>query len=189
MIKIERMRSFLLSRIFGLFLITFSVILSLSLASYSINDPSFVNISTSSEIHNYLGFYGAYTSSFLYIFLNYSSYLLPAFLLITGLKSLLGIHYKYFILKLFIFIIGLFFINAPLSFVNIKVGLVGIFLNDLIRILLENYFANFYLITFIYLLIFLTSIILIYYGLTLKSRVLIYIIKKIYFYFTNKIYF
>lgn len=62
--------------VFGL-----SVIVFVSLATYSSLDPCFTNSVPSKEYYNYLGKFGAYLSDIVFLFFGYTGYLIPLVLL------------------------------------------------------------------------------------------------------------
>ena len=128
-----KLRTFLISRIIGLIFLIISVILLLSLSTYSENDPTYGNVAPISEIQNSLGVYGAYISGFLIIFFSYASFLFPIFFLIYGFKLTLGYIHINFVYRLFSFLIAVIFLNLFLEFNLLNSGIVSIFLNDLLN--------------------------------------------------------
>src|SRR5579871_554068 len=72
-----------LNEFIGLILLTFSVLIGLSLVSFSPNDPSF-NISKNPHFDakpaNFIGVTGAYTADVMFQILGYSSIFLPIYL-------------------------------------------------------------------------------------------------------------
>ena len=84
MFKSDSLKSFIISRIFGLISLTIAIFLFLSLISFNENDITFGNINSSLKTLNYLGIYGAHISGFLLVALHYSSYLIPIF---SGLRE------------------------------------------------------------------------------------------------------
>ena len=113
--------------------------LFLSLASFNENDATFGNITSSLIILNYLGKYGAHVSGFFLTTLFYSSYLIPVFFLIIGMKSIFGIKYKNFFMRVVSLLIGVCILNLSLSLANINTGLIGKFFFDVTK----NFFLNF----------------------------------------------
>ena len=98
MFEIKAAKSFILSRLFGLLLIIIAFILIFSLFTYSENTALIGSADTSIINEGLISFYTSYISGFMILFFNYSSALIPAFFLITGVKSILGIKYHNFIL-------------------------------------------------------------------------------------------
>ena len=183
-----KLRTFLISRIIGLIFLIISVILLLSLSTYSENDPTYGNIASLSEIQNSFGIYGAYISGFLIIFFSYVSYLFPIFFLIYGLKLTLGYIHINFVYRFFSFFVAIISLNLFLEFVSLNSGIVGLFLTDLLNQLLIINSYNFYLVWAAYLLFLLFAIILLLYGLSIKisfinnvTNKIIYLIKIILF--------
>ena len=113
--NITKIRSFFISRIFGLLLIAIGITTILSLVTYSVNDPTFGSVSTSVEIDNFLGVYGAYISGLLIISLSILCYLIPIFFLVAGCRKILGFKYDLFIIRALFFIFGILLITIPFS--------------------------------------------------------------------------
>ena len=74
MSKLNNIKSFIISRIFGLIFLIIAIFIFLSLMGFNENDITFGNVNSSIKTLNYLGVYGAYISGFLIVVLNYSSY-------------------------------------------------------------------------------------------------------------------
>ena len=129
--NIKKIRLFVISRLFGLFLITVAIYLLISILSFSQNDPSLYTGSIN-EINNWLGIYGSYTGSFFIIFFNYSSYLFVLFFLVTGIKSVLGIKYSNILICFFIFLIGIFSLNLSLELLAFSNSILGDFLKNMV---------------------------------------------------------
>ena len=128
--NISKIRSFFISRIFGLLLIAIGITTTLSLLSYSENDPTFGSVSTSADINNFLGFYGAYIAGLLIVSLSFLGYLVPIFFLIAGYKKILGLKYNLFVIRTLSFIFGILLITIPVSFLKYNSGIIGAFLNE-----------------------------------------------------------
>ena len=97
--KLDNLKSFVISRILGLIYLVIAVLLFVSLMGFNKYDATFGNVDSSLKTLNYLGVYGAYISGFLLVFLHYSSYLIPFFFLVVGIKSIFGI--KTYLYELF----------------------------------------------------------------------------------------
>ncbi len=146
------LRSFFIKIIVGLILLLLGLFIFASLISYDIDDPGYgVGVSDSHEIiRNWFGFLGAHTSSIFFIFLGYSAYLIPIFLLITGLKFIFGIDNKFILLKALFLILAITFINLSLSFIQINNGLLG----SLFYLIVQDYFYSYLQIYFLYWVLF-----------------------------------
>ena len=178
MSKFYTLRSIIISKILGIVLISISIVILLSLISYSKNDSALGNISSSLEISNFVGIYGSYISGFLLIMINKSSYLVPIFFLIVGIKSIIGIKYNNFFFHIVIFVIGLSFFDLSLFFLKIPSGLIGKFLFDIAHSFIDFNLYNQYIFWVFVIIIFLVSLLFIAYGLTLKTSSIIFIIKQ-----------
>ena len=64
MFKLDSLKSFVITRVFGLISLIIAIFLFLSLASFNENDATFGNVTSSLIILNYLGKYGAHISGF-----------------------------------------------------------------------------------------------------------------------------
>ena len=146
----------------GLALITFAILLAISFASYSPNDPSFVYSEDNINIKNYLGIYGSIISDFLLQSFGIMSFLFVATILSWGLslllkKKLSRLVFKVFFISLYL-IIGCLFIYITFnnSFWLVDNGNAG-FIGKLIYIFFEDYsstFENLYFKIFLFLLTF-----------------------------------
>ena len=114
MFKSDSLKSFIISRIFGLISLIIAIFLFLSLISFNENDITFGNVTSSLKTLNYLGVYGAHISGFFLATLHYSSYLIPVFFLIIGIKSIFGIKYKNFFMRVVSLLIGICILNLSL---------------------------------------------------------------------------
>ena len=180
MSKFYTLRSIIISKIFGIILVALSIVILLSLISYSKNDSVFGNISSSLEISNFIGIYGSYISGFLLIMINNLSFFVPIFFLITGIKSLIGMKYNNFFFHIVIFIIGLSLFDLSLFFLKIPSGLIGKFLFDIIHGFINFNLYNQFIFWFFVIIIFLISLLFIAYGLTLKTSSILSFIKQVF---------
>ena len=112
MFKYSSITNFFLKFFLGTISVVFAVIYIGSLISYSQTDPGFgkfIDSSTNENISNFFGIYGAYISSYSLIIFGGLTYCFAIFILLEGLKSILGINSRYFILK--------FFANIKIGFI------------------------------------------------------------------------
>ena len=79
MFKSDNLKSFIMSRVFGLFSLIIAIFLFLNLIRFNESDATFGNLTSSLTALNYLGTYGAHISGFFLATLHYSSYLIPVF--------------------------------------------------------------------------------------------------------------
>lgn len=80
----------------GIVYLAFSLLLFVSLISYSPDDPSLNSVSTSTGINNMTGLIGAYVSDLLFAFFGGAAYIFPVSILINGWRKLRGqeVHSK-----------------------------------------------------------------------------------------------
>ncbi len=154
--------------VFGFFISILSILLLLSLLSYSPEDPNFI-FPGNTEIKNILGFKGSFISDLFFQSIGLISILIPITLFITGInimrtKKILLILKNSFYLILYTIIGSLFFtVYYPESFwltINGNGGFVGKLLSEtfLIPIINLNKQIFYYLFVIIIFIIFLISI-------------------------------
>jgi S-DNA-T family DNA segregation ATPase FtsK/SpoIIIE len=179
MFKSDNLKSFIMSRVFGLFSLIIAIFLFLSLISFNESDATFGNLTSSLTALNYLGTYGAHISGFFLATLHYSSYLIPVFFLIIGIKSIFGIKYKNFFTRVVSLLIGVCVLNLSLTLANIDAGIIG----KIFFAVTKNFFFNFQHNVFFKWttlgFIFLLSVLFISYGLTFRVVFVFSLSKKI----------
>ncbi len=144
MFKYGSYKLFLIKFVFGSISAFFASIYLVSLITYSEEDPGFRTYSNISIIdtNNYFGVFGSYLSSYSIIIIGSLSYLISFFILVEGIKGVLGIKTYNLLLKFFCNIVGIFLINIFISLYGsalVNSGLISIFLSD---ILVNNLFYN-----------------------------------------------
>ena len=167
----EKSADFTIKRIieiFGIILIIFSILLLLSFASYSPEDPNFI-FNSEKEIENILGFRGSYTSDIFFQSFGIISYLIPVTLIFTGIYIfrskkifilLRNLFYTILYIILGSFFFSFFYKETFWLTINGNGGFVGSYLNnsflhDFTKI---NQIVAYYFLVLIILLIFLISI-------------------------------
>ena len=167
----EKSADFTIKRIieiFGIILIIFSILLLLSFASYSPEDPNFI-FNSEKEIENILGFRGSYTSDIFFQSFGIISYLIPVTLIFTGIYIfrskkifilLRNLFYTILYIILGSFFFSFFYKETFWLTINGNGGFVGSYLNnsflhDFTKI---NQIVAYYFLVIIILLIFLISI-------------------------------
>ena len=121
---------FLSKIMLGTSFMALSTFLFLSLLTQTSADPGFGIVNSGPKITNWGGIYGAYISSIFTVFLGYSAYLIPTFLLINGLRMLLGIKNSNVLLKFSILLLGVVLLCLVLALNEINGGLIGDFFDD-----------------------------------------------------------
>ena len=167
----EKSADFTIKRIieiFGIILIIFSILLLLSFASYSPEDPNFI-FNSEKEIENILGFRGSYTSDIFFQSFGLISYLIPVTIIFTGIYIfrskkifilLRNLFYTILYIILGSFFFSFFYKETFWLTINGNGGFVGSYLNnsflhDFTKI---NQIVAYYFLVIIILLIFLISI-------------------------------
>ncbi len=156
-----------LAELIGIFLIITSILLFVSLISYSPEDPNFI-FPESQDIKNLLGFRGSFIADIFFQSIGVISLLIPFSLLFTGLS--ITINKKFIIIIENIFFIILYIIAAAFFFgifhketywliINGNNGFVGDLMSEtIIADFLEiNKTLSYYLLIFIIILFFLLS--------------------------------
>ena len=168
---LENITNFLIKRfieLFGLLISILSILLFISLISYSPEDPNFI-FPDNAKINNLLGFRGSYVSDLFFQSLGLISILISITFFITGgniikSKKLLLILQNSFYLVLYSILGSLFFtVFYPDSFwlsINGNGGFIGKLLSNtfLISIINLNQQISYYLLIIIIFIIFLISV-------------------------------
>ena len=168
----------------GLLLVISSILLFLSLISYSPEDPNFI-FPENTEINNFLGSKGSFTSDIFYQSIGLISILIPITIFFTGInvfikKSFLKILENIFFIVIYSILGSLFFSSFhEQSFwltINGNNGFVGNLFEDsfFIKIIEINEQVSYYTLIIVISIIFLLSI-------NFKLKTFISIIKKIFF--------
>ncbi len=167
---ISKISDFIIKRIaevVGIFLIVISVLLFISLISYSPEDPNFI-FPENQGINNFLGFRGSFVADLFFQSIGIISLLIPFSLLFTGLsitinKRLVFIIENIFFIILYIitatFFFGIFHKETHWLIINGNNGFVGDLMSETIiaDFLQINKMLSYYLLIFLILLFFLLS--------------------------------
>ncbi len=167
---LTKTKEFLIRRItefIGVLIIVFSVLLLISLISYSPSDPNFL-IEKSGEIQNLMGFRGSVISDFLFQSIGLISYLIPVTLFFSGTNLVVKKRLIKIIDNLFFCIFYIVFGSVFLSYfkaqsflltINGNGGFVGNFLSDgFLKTLIEvNLTISYYFLIVVTFLVFLIS--------------------------------
>ena len=156
-----------LSELIGLSLIVISILLLISLISYSPEDPNFI-FSENTEIKNILGIKGSYVADIFFQSVGLISLLIPFSLFFSGLsitinKSLVILIESLFYIILYTFLstlfFGIFHKETYWLIINGNNGFVGNLMNDtiLLDLLKINESITYYLLIFFIFLFFLLS--------------------------------
>ncbi len=156
-----------LAELIGIFLIVTSILLFISLISYSPEDPNFI-FSENQEIKNFLGFRGSFIADIFFQSIGIISLLIPFSLLFTGLsitinKKLIIIIENIFFVVLYIivatFFFGIFHKETYWLIINGNNGFVGDLMSETIiaEFLKINKTISYYILIFFILLFFLLS--------------------------------
>ena len=156
-----------LAELIGIFLIVTSILLFISLISYSPEDPNFI-FPENQEIKNFLGFRGSFVADIFFQSIGIISLLIPFSLLFTGLsitinKKLIVIIENIFFVILYIifatFFFGIFHKETYWLIINGNNGFVGDLMSETIiaEFLKINKTISYYILVFFILLFFLLS--------------------------------
>ncbi len=157
-----------LIEISGIFISIFGILLLLSLISYSPSDPNFI-FPQNTQINNFLGFQGSYTSDLFFQSIGLVSFLIPLTFFFSGINIFRKKEFLIFIKNLFFIIlyclVGSLFFNYFYNesfnlYINGNGGFVGNYLVQTFIISLIEPYENFayYLLIFLNLTLFLFSI-------------------------------
>ena len=177
--------------IIGISIVIVGILLLISLASFSPNDPNFI-FPENTEINNFLGFYGSFTADLFFQSFGLISLLVPFSLFFTGINIILNkkpllIIESFFYIILYLLVGSLFFsffyYNAFVLYINGNGGFIGqyfitTFLSPLVNI---NPNVSYYLLIIIILTLFLFSIqfkIISFFNFLKKISLILFIRKR-----------
>tara|TARA_Y100000591_G_C21849676_1_gene710869 strand:- start:1007 stop:3094 length:2088 start_codon:yes stop_codon:yes gene_type:complete len=156
-----------LSELIGILFVLFSILLFLSLVTYSPNDPNFI-FSENIQINNKLGIYGSYVSDFFFQSIGLISFIIPFSIIMIGLniflyKNPIIIFSNFFFIILYSSFGALFFsvFNNENFFLIIygNGGFVGQVFGNLVKEFVNiNISFSYYLILILIFVFFLLSI-------------------------------
>ncbi len=157
-----------LIEIYGIFISILGVLLLLSFISYSPDDPNFI-FPKDTEIQNFLGFQGSYTSDLFFQSIGLIAFLIPLTFLLSGINTFRKKEFFLFIENLFFVILycllGSLFFNYFYNesfnlYINGNGGFVGNYLNQTFINSLISPYENFiyYLLIIIISILFLLSV-------------------------------
>ena len=157
-----------LAEVIGISIIIISILLLISLASYSPEDPNFI-LSENQKINNFLGLRGSYVADILFQSIGLISILLPFSLFFTGLsiainKNLIIIIENIFFIIVYTLIATLFFTifhkETYWLVINGNSGFVGNFISETfdLDLLSNNSRISYYFLIFLIFVFFLMSI-------------------------------
>jgi len=134
----KKILNWILKKIFTLLVFSIGIFLFLSFIFYSPTDP-YYGFESTDPIINIAGLWGAFISGTFLNYLDITSFLIPAFFIVWGIKILLNIKIRYKVLRILTLIfstIALSTIYVNFSFFN---NTVGYFFNSLF---LEKFYEN-----------------------------------------------
>ena len=185
MTLLKNFKKLIIDKIIGIFFIILSIFSLSSLITHNVQDPGFGVLGNSNNIDNLMGAIGAYYSSFTLVLIGQSSYLVSLFFFIFGIKKIISRSKNIILLKFFILFVGLIGINLSITMSGIKFSLLGDLSLEIITPVLKNYFYTQYLYWFLVFILYLMSLILIYFALDFKYRAFNLIITNLFLLITG----
>ena len=186
MFKYGSLRLFLIKLLSGFFLLIFGSFYFGSLITYNLNDPGFNSFSdsiNSDEIQNFFGLGGAYLSSYSIIIIGQLSYFLSIFILIEGLKLILGFKHNLILIRFISNLIGVIILSVSLSFNNyfeLNPGLISLFFRDLIFNFISSFLDNSFFNLIFNIILFILGIYTIIFSYSIKLRRFKFLLKLFY---------
>ena len=173
---------FLLKSFLGITLIVFSSFLLLSLLTYNPNDPGIGKFGNEREISNILGFLGATISSFFIVLFGSLSVVIAFFTLYAGVIVSVGLKRKYLFTKFLIIILSIIFLNFALALQKIQivhVGLLSVFILEIVTYYLPVISESFFYRQTTSVLFILIPIYLFLFSFSIKIKLIKNILIKI----------
>ena len=172
MIKIKGWKSYFLSVFFGLLLISLFVLSLIGFINFSDYDVAFGSVSTDHDNNIGLIYYSSFFAGTLTVFFGYTSYLVPLFFLFFGIKKILNFKTHFFLIHLLVFFLGITALDSFLSALGVNGGVIGSFGLKYLNIEYSKYFQNNFYFNIFLIILFVFSVFAIFYGLTLKNKVI-----------------
>ena len=166
----QKIINFIFNRFIGLLFVVFFCFSLVSLVSLSNYDPYYGNFSSNEKINNFLGYSGSYFAGSIFAFIGLSSYLIPFYFLIYGLKKIIGIKTGLFFLRSLIFFFSIFLLCFLLNYWSLTSGVIGNFSFEIINTNFEYLFNKKYISFFVMFCIHIFSFLLLLYSLSLDVR-------------------
>ena len=182
---LQNISSFIINRLiqlFGIFLVTTSILLVIALLTYTASDPNFV-YSNNNQIQNALGFNGSVVSDFFLQSIGLISFLLTATLFVTGIniffkKELKIILQNFFYVVLYIFFgtifLAIFYFNSFWLPINGNGGFIG---NTFSKGFVENMLLINKDISYYFMLI--STLLLFFKSINFSIKSFVNLVKKI----------
>ena len=171
MFKYGGFKLLLLKVFFGLFLISLSSFLLISIISHSPGDPSIGRLVGDDEIANIFGFWGSISSGVFLMLFGSGSVILSAFILFLGTSFVLGTRLKKWVLKFFLIIFSITLLNFALLLQQVfilKTGILSAILFDIFKFYLTFMIDNFFYKSLITISFILISTLLLLYCFSVK---------------------
>ena len=171
MFKYGGFKLLLLKVFFGLFLISLSSFILISIISHSPGDPSIGRLVGDGEIANIFGFWGSISSGVFLMLFGSGSVILSAFILFLGTSFVLGTRLKKWVLKFFLIIFSITLLNFALLLQQVfilKTGILSAILFDVFKFYLTFVIDNFFYKSLITISFILISTLLLLYCFSVK---------------------
>jgi len=187
MAKFKKINLFIYNRVFGLFLLFLFVFSTLSIFTYSENDPFYGSLTSNNNTENIFGVLGSYFVGTSFVFFSYLTYLFPIFFLIIGFKKLFGFSTRFLILRFLAFFFGILLSCFLLVTINIDGGMLGIFIYNLFENNFNYILNNSFYFALLEIVLFLVCFVLLIYGTSFQikrlNKIIIFVFKNMFLIF------
>ena len=177
MFKTRNLKKYSISLLFGILFLVVSVLISMGFFNHQLNDFAFGSFSSELSKNNLIVYYTSYFSGTLLALFGYSSYLIPVFFIIFGIKKIINIKTNFFFIHLIFLILGISLLSLLMIFFRFDTNIIGLFgINFIYTNLYETINNDLYYYVLIFV-IFIFSVFFILYGLTIKNKIVFIIFK------------
>ena len=115
-----------MSLFFGFFFLVLAALISVGFFVHELNDLAFGSISSGHNKENLIFYYASYFSGTLLVFIGYSSYLIPVFFMILGIKKIFNINTNFFVIHLISLVFGIAFVCLLMALLGLNISVVGL---------------------------------------------------------------
>ena len=186
---INSLKKYSISIFFGFLLLVFATLIFIGFFNHNLNGFAIGSFSSELTSENPIVYHTSYFSGTLLVLFGYSSYLIPVFLMILGIKKIINIKTHFFLLHLIFFIAGINLLSLLSVLFGINNTVVGLFELSFLYANFNEILNNnlyYYVLT---ALVIVFSIFFTLYGLTINNKIIILILKLfssfLYFVFKN----
>jgi len=181
MVILKKILNWVFKKIFALLIFSIGIFLSISFISYAPSDP-YYGFESTDPVSNVAGLWGAFISGTLLNFLDLTSFLIPVFFLVWGIKLFSNVEIKHKILRILVLFLSTIIISSIYINFSFFENIIGNFFNLLFLEKFYEYIGNQNIVILLKIISVLVLLPLVLFSLSINNKYLIgffFIIIKI----------